>query len=183
MLPETVTDKKVCFIQYNSCRSWNTYPASKFFQDVADTISSQTPEKVIVDLRYNSGGNSSILEPLIDTLASLQKKQEFTLDVLIGSDTFSSALINAVHLDQRTDCRLAGTPTGGSVNHYGEILSFTLKNSGIPVYYSTKYFVMDPAYPTGSLMPELYTERTLADLIAGRDTQVAACLSPLSVTE
>lgn len=166
----------VFFVQYNACISWDQLPIDAFISQVLALITDRKPKQVIVDLRYNGGGNSSLFEPMIDGLATLQKQQGFPIDVLVGEGTFSSALMNAVQLKQQTDCRLVGSPTGGSVNHYGEIKSFTLPNSGIPVQYSTKYFTMDASYPAGSLQPDLLIRRTVEDLRNGIDTEVQAIL-------
>ncbi len=172
----TLGNDDAAFVQYNACMSWDQLPIDEFTTKVLSLIEEMKPRRVIVDLRYNGGGNSSLLEPMIGGLATLQKQQGFPIDVLIGAGTFSSALMNAVQLKQRTDCRLVGSPTGGSVNHYGEIKSFTLPNSGIPVQYSTKYFMMDDSYPAGSLQPDLLVRRTVDDLRNGVDTEVLTIL-------
>jgi hypothetical protein len=167
---------KTLFIQYNACISWDQLPIGDFIDETLGMVNNLSPEHIIIDLRYNGGGNSQLFEPMINALASLQKEKGFAIDVLIGQGTFSSALMNAVQLNQRTDCRLVGTPTGGSVNHFGEIKNFTLPNSGISVQYSTQRFIMDASYPAGSLQPELYVEKTIADIMHGVDTEVQAIL-------
>lgn len=167
---------KTLFIQYNACISWDQLPIGDFIDETLGMVNNLSPEHIIIDLRYNGGGNSQLFEPMINALAGLQKEKGFAIDVLIGQGTFSSALMNAVQLNQRTDCRLVGTPTGGSVNHFGEIKNFTLPNSGISVQYSTQRFIMDASYPAGSLQPELYVEKTITDIMHGVDTEVQAIL-------
>ena len=167
---------EVLFIQYNACISDEQFPIESFIEQVLALVSERSFKQVLIDLRYNGGGNSSLFEPMINGLATLQKEKGFSLDVLIGEGTFSSALMNAVQLKKRTDCCLVGTPTGGSVNHYGEVKSFTLPNSGLKVMYSTKHFVMDRSYPAGSLQPDLVIYPTIEDLLAGIDTQVEAII-------
>lgn len=169
-------DGRTAFIQYNVCASYDAYPLDRFIDEVLSTIDAREPEHIIVDLRYNGGGNSSLFEPMVDALAKRQKTMQFQLDILIGEGTFSSALMNAMQFKERTDARLVGTPSGGSVNHYGEVASFTLPNSGIPVSYSTKYFTMDANHKEGSLQPDLLVEPTIADMLAGIDTTVEAIL-------
>ncbi len=166
------TQEEILFIQYNVCASDPAYPIKDFIEDSLDLVSSKTPSQVIFDLRFNGGGDSSLAEPLIDGLATLQKIQEFSLDVLIGERTFSSALMNAVQLKQRSNATLVGTPTGGSVNHFGEVKTFTLPNSGIPLQYSTKFFVMDKSHQGGSLQPDVLVFATVEDLLSGVDTVV-----------
>ncbi|MGH0054279.1 MAG: hypothetical protein ACQ5SW_12885 [Sphaerochaetaceae bacterium] len=167
---------EVLFIQYNACVSDPSYSIDQFTEEILEAVSQKRFSQVIVDLRYNGGGNSRLFEPMIDGLGSLQKEQQFKLDVLIGERTFSSALMNAMQFKERTDARLVGTPTGGSVNHFGEVKTFTLPNSGIPVQYSTKRFVMDKNHEGGALQPDVLITPTVGDLLAGVDTTVQAIL-------
>jgi len=166
------TQEAILFIQYNVCASDPAFPIEGFIEETLALVSSKKPSKIIVDLRYNGGGDSSLAEPMIDGLARYQRAQGFTLDVLIGERTFSSALMNAVQLKQRSNATLVGTPTGGSVNHFGEVKTFTLPNSGIPVQYSTKFFVMDKSHQGGSLQPDVFVTPTVEDLLSGVDTVV-----------
>lgn len=171
----TIADD-VLFVQYNACRSWDAMPIEVFTARVLDFIKEQRPKKIIVDLRYNGGGDSRLFEPMIDGLREQQRQQGFSIDVLIGEGTFSSALLNAIQLKRRTDSRLVGTPTGGSANHFGEVKYLVLPNSGIRATYSTKFFTMDGTSKGGSLEPDIIAKTNLEDLAAGIDTQVAAAL-------
>lgn len=166
------TQEDILFIQYNVCASDPAFPVDVFIEETLALVSSKKPAKIIVDLRYNGGGDSSLFEPMIDGLATYQKTQGFSLDVLIGERTFSSALMNAVQLKQRSNATLVGTPTGGSVNHFGEVKSFILPHSGIPLQYSTKFFVMDKSHQGGSLQPDVFVAATVEDLLSGVDTVV-----------
>ena len=51
-----------------------------------------------------------------------------------------------------TEAIFIGEPTGGRPNHFGEVKSFNLPNSGLSVRYSTKYFrfwmTTQSLYPT-----------------------------------
>lgn len=166
------TQEDILFIRYNGCASDPAFPIDAFIEETLALVSSKKPAKIIVDLRYNGEGDSSLAEPMIDGLATYQRAQGFTLDVLIGERTLSSALMNAVQLKQRSNATLVGTPTGGSVNHFGEVKTFTLPHSGIPVQYSTTFFVMDKSHQGGSLQPHVSVTATVEDLLSGVDTVV-----------
>ena len=169
-------ESNTLFIQYNVCMSYEDYPLQAFIQEILDVVDSAPITHIMIDLRYNGGGDSQLLEPLVDGLGSRQAEKGFSIDVLIGEGTFSSALMDAMHFKKRTNARLVGGPSGGSVNHYGETGNFFLPNSKIPVSYSTKQFVLDENHPSGPLMPDLVIERTVDDILAGRDTVVEALL-------
>ena len=96
---------------------------------------------------------------------------------LVGEATYSSAIINAVELVDAGGV-LAGSPTSGSVNHFGSTGSFTLPNSGIRVSCSSKYIDLGTLLEAGlgaqvePLVPTVRVEQTLDDYLAGRDTLV-----------
>ncbi len=171
-----INEGKTLFMQYNVCASSEDYPIDTFTKEVLAQLPGLHIQQVIIDLRYNGGGDSRLFEPMMDGLSKLQKQLGFTLDVLIGEGTFSSALMNAIQLTQRTECTLVGTPSGGSVNHYGEVKQFTLPNSHLPLFISSKRFTMDADYPSDSLQPDMLVEPTIEDMLAGIDTTVEATL-------
>lgn len=165
------------WIGYYSCAEDPEHPMADFVQEVEQAIADGSYTKVCVDLRYNGGGNSAVLEPLIDRLAALRKEMGFEVYALIGENTFSSAVMNAAQLKTRAGATLVGRPTGGSANHYGELQSFEFDHLPLTVYYSTKYFEMLPGYPAGSLQPDIEVERTLEDYVSGKDCEMEAVLA------
>lgn len=166
------------FIQYNSCQEAAELSMQEFADAVGGFLAEGKYKRLIFDLRYNGGGDSSVLWPLTEALAEYQRDNGLETYVLIGPDTFSSAIINAIELREALGATLVGQPTGGSVNGYGEILSFQLPNLPLCASYSTNYFEMAPGYPEGeSLLPEKTVEPTFADYRTGRDAAVAAVLA------
>jgi len=148
----------------------------EFVSNVREEINQNTYKKVIIDLRYNSGGNSRIFEPMISELSKLQKQNNFKVYTIIGKNTFSSAIINAIQIKDRLNSELVGTPTGGNVNGYGELKSFNLKNAPITVWYSTKYFELVKGYEKDSLYPDIYVELNFEDYTNGIDRAVEMIL-------
>lgn len=170
-------DEETLLIQYNVCADWNVMPMSDFAAAVDGLFADTAYGKVVIDLRYNTGGDSSVWHPLLDVLERRQKKQGFPVYTLIGADTFSSGIIDALESKERLSATLVGSPTGGSVNGYGELAFFDLPHIPISVCYSTKYFELVPGYEGSSLLPDLSVETTLSDYLAGRDTVAEAVLA------
>jgi C-terminal processing protease CtpA/Prc len=132
---------------------------------------------VIVDLRGNGGGNSEVIAPLLKGLSNRPALAEHgRIFALIDRRTFSSALMNSIQLRDQAHAVLIGEPTGGRPNHYGEVRTFRLPNSGLTVFHSTKYFTMQ-AEDTPSLMPHITVKQSSADYLAGRDPVLAAALT------
>ncbi len=174
----TAIDDGCLFIQYNSCEEAPDMSMRAFADAVREAMEAMDCRKLIFDLRYNGGGNSSVLGPLIDVLAEYQKDDGLEAFVLIGPNTFSSAIINAIELREALGATLVGEPTGGSVNGYGELQGFQLPNLPLSAWYSTKYFELVPGYPAGQpLTPDETVEATFEDYRAGRDAAVEAVLA------
>lgn len=170
-------DQNTYFIQYNTCTENDDLPMPVFAEQVRTELINHSYSKVIIDLRYNSGGNSAILKPMIDMLSKQQKVLHFDVYVLIGHATNSSAMLNSIELKEATNCLFVGTPTGGNVNHYGELETFALPNFPATVHYSTKYFKLIPSYDKNSLYPDILIASTYEDFLEGIDKEVQTILN------
>lgn len=164
-----VIDPQTVYFAYMRCVEDPAKPLADFARDLLATIDSVKPQKIIVDLRMNGGGNSDLLSPI---LAGIKHWKDGTagaqLFALTGARTFSSAVINAVQL-KRIGATIVGQPTGGRPNHYGEVRTFQLPNSKLTVNYSTKFFEMVPGLSDESLMPDIAVPAAIMNLLAGRD--------------
>ena len=109
------------------------------------------------------------MDPLIDSLQNGYLSREHKLYVLIGKQTFSSALLNAMSLKKQCQAILVGEATAGSVNHYGEVRTFELPCSQAIVTYSTKYFETWKGHD-GALIPDKSIPASVEDFKRGRDS-------------
>lgn len=162
---------RILYFQYNSCREDQNYPLREFFNKMFEVIDKEDVKNILIDLRFNGGGNSSLINPFISTLKNNKKFINGTLNIFIaiGDKTFSSAIINSVDLRNDLYGYLIGTPSGGSPNHYGELKSFTLNETGIKIFYPTKYFEMIEGYEGDSLWPDIVVQYNYNDYVKGYD--------------
>lgn len=165
-------DESTFFIQYNSCQESPDLSMKRFVENISHEIKENGYKKIIIDLRYNSGGNSSVFGPMIKELVKLKKEYSFNVYTIIGKNTFSSAIINAVQIKKELGSTLVGSPTGSNVNHYGEVKNFNLKNMPITIRYSTKYFELIKGYEKDSLYPDIYVEQNFVNYLNGVDSEV-----------
>lgn len=168
---------RTVYFAYNSCRDLPAKPFAAFAAGLWETIRKNPVDKLVIDLRANGGGDSSILDPFISELAADKAlNQKGRLFVILGRRTFSSAILNALDLKKKTAAVFYGEPTGGRPNHYGEIQMLTLPNLGIKVSYSTKYFQFVEG-DDSSIVPDVPVELTLEDYLALRDPVLEAILA------
>jgi hypothetical protein len=171
-----LADSKTLYCWYDSCANLANHPVSAWCQEVLKAIEEKSPERMVIDLRRNGGGNSALLLPLTLGLklrpAMCEKGR---LIVLIGPGTYSSAMLNALELRNWTNAVLIGQPTGGSPNEFGEIKFQTLPHSKWQVQYSTRYFqkTNDGAK---TAKPDVEVQASIADYLAGRDPALDAAL-------
>lgn len=165
------TLSKTLYFNYNKCQNEDSFSFKKFNTQLFEEIKQRNPAKLIVDLRYNGGGNSSILNPFISDIKDSYLNAKGKLFILIGRKTFSSALMNAIELVKETNAITVGEPTGGNINHYGEIKFFQLPFSKIDISYSTKYWENWLGHD-GPLIPDIMVTHSLKNFIANKDEAI-----------
>jgi hypothetical protein len=156
------------FIQYNRCENSRNLPFAEFTRKVLADADAHSIKRVVIDLRWNGGGNSRVIGPLIGGLVSRRKVLGPVL-VLIGPATFSSAVDNARELQRALSARLVGEPSGGMPGGYGEVATLTLPNSKLVIRYTTKNFSTVDKTGRKALTPDVSVPLTLSDWVAGRD--------------
>lgn len=172
VLPGTHT----LYVRYDRCTNDLDGKVDSYAHAVEERLDQGGITQLIIDLRTNGGGDSSLLDPFIGRLSRrTDLKPRGARIALIGRATFSSAQMNAVALKSRAGALLVGGPTGQRPNAFGEVKSFELPNSGLKVQYSTKYFMTEEG-DAESTMPDFEAESTIAEFLDGRDPVVEAAL-------
>jgi serine/threonine protein kinase len=170
-------DTKTLYIQYNKCQNIGQ-PFESFAQETLSFADSHSVERVVVDLRFNAGGDSRVVQPLIQ---GLKKRRALSapghLYALIGPVTYSSGMMAAMDFKDDLQAILVGEPTGGKPNGFGEVKRATLPNSNLAIYYPVKYFhPLQDADPE-SVVPDFPVSLTLEDFLAGRDPALETAIS------
>ncbi len=129
-------------VKYKNGRNADRLPSFAAFEEqTLKEISEVSIDKIIFDVRFNSGRNSEQGTIFIAKLADyLKTHPDVKVYGIIGNKTFSSAILNAIDLKELCNAQLIGEETSGSPNHFGEVRSFKLPESGLKINYSTKYF-------------------------------------------
>ena len=176
----------IYYIQYNRCWSREVeeeygsgatalfMPSFKEFdKQVFQVLKKKVVDKLIFDLRFNSGGHPAQGSTFIEDLhkAKLKGKGEFYL--LVGRKTSSEALINAVDFMKYDGVLVVGEETGGKPNHFGDVRRFVLPESGLIISHSTRYFQLLDEDPL-SLSPDLEAPETYPQYLEGIDPALEA---------
>lgn len=175
---EYVKDERLLYVQLNQVLDKQDQTIGAFMQEVSAFARSNDVDKLVMDLRFNGGGNNGLVPQIIRPIIQLEKiDQKGHFFVIIGRQTFSAAqnLVNA--LEKYTNAVFVGEPTGSHVNMYGDARRFTLPNSGITVRASTLWhqdnIELDKRIWTP---PNVAAALTFADYSKNIDTAMQAIL-------
>ncbi len=138
---EYLADSKTVYFQFNRIRNDKQENFADFSERLFKFVNDNDVEKLIIDLRWNNGGNTGLLPPLIHGLIKNEKiNKQGKLFVIIGRRTFSAAQNAATFIEKDTNARFVGEPTGASPNFVGEEEPFVLPYSKILVNVSNLYW-------------------------------------------
>jgi hypothetical protein len=144
-----------------------------------ELIEKQRPDKLVVDLRQNGGGDYFVgLACMVNPIRKLKEiNQSGHLFVLIGPSTFSAAMSNAAHFRQRTAATLVGQPIGEKPNSYQEARRVTLPNSHLTLSYSVRLYKFIES-GENMIRPDRAVTTRWSDFKAGRDPVLQSVLQP-----
>lgn len=169
-------ENRTLYFQYNSCADMAGNSFKDFNASMFNDIGEKDVKKIVVDLRNNTGGNSEILNPFTQKLKQyISKNTEVKVYILVGRKTFSSGMFAIYRIKEAVPAAISvGEPTGGALDCYGEVRSFNLPNSQLPVSYSTKYFQFSKNFSyknkgTDTFIPDVPIEATIKDYMENKD--------------
>lgn len=128
------------------------------------------PNRIVIDLRRNGGGNNFLAEALRKRIEASRFNRPGGLYVLIGPQTFSAAQNFANRIERETFAIFAGEPTGGAPNHFGDAEPFVGPATKITTIVSTlPWFDSYPQDERPWILPDLPAPVTSGDWLEGRD--------------
>jgi hypothetical protein len=143
---------------------------------LADSVS---PERLVLDIRENLGGNGFLNRyPIQEILRRPALDRRDRLYVIIGRRTFSAGQQFANQLEWWTQGTLVGEPTGQRPTQYGDHRPLPLPNSRLTVQISSAFHqAPNPFDERPFVAPVLYTPLTSAAYRSGEDPALAAVLA------
>ncbi len=169
---EYLPESRTIYFQFNQVKNEKGRPSIKhFLTEMFEEIDRLKPEKMVIDLRWNNGGNYNLSRPLINELSKrpwlAQKGKIFGIT---GRRTFSAAMVTSVFLKKEVNAILAGEvcrskPNGADNNEYA-----VLPNSKLQLSYTTRIKDHWPELgKTLYLEVDLPLENTMEDYLQGKD--------------
>jgi hypothetical protein len=177
---ETLRDQpKTLYFQFNLVVNSQTETLQQFLDRLFKFIDENQIDKLIIDMRWNNGGNTLLLQPLINGLIRHDKlNQTGKLFVIIGRYTFSAAINAAASINANTNAIFVGEPTPTGPNFVGESNIITLPYSKLRVSISDLYWQNTWTMDTRTwLAPLLYVPVTFEAYKSKRDPALETILA------
>lgn len=173
--------ERTVYFQFNSVRDApgeRSETLAEFCERLFAVIAEGAVERLVIDLRWNGGGNTFLEIQLLQRLIASRVNRRGRLFVIIGRGTFSAAQNAAGMFDRYTDAIFVGEPTGSSPTFVGESVPFRLPYSTAEVNVSD--LLWQSTWPMDYriwIAPTLYTPPTLSAYRANRDPALEAILA------
>jgi hypothetical protein len=180
---------RLFYIQFNRATNAPTGESlAEFGKRALGELQSAAVDKIVVDLRFNTGGDLSIGRPFIERLAALAKERKTEVYVITGRATFSAGLFHALQLRQEVNAILVGEPVGDELDFWSEGGNVLTPNSRLSLHYADRfhnmssvarpefrqYLVTDTDLSITKAMPDILVRMSARDYFAGRDPALQA---------
>ncbi|WP_144022690.1 hypothetical protein [Asanoa hainanensis] len=175
-------DDDLLYVQINSVTDDPAEPFAAFVAGLFADLARRAPRRLVIDLRWNEGGNTFLTVPFLHRLVAYTGE----IFVVIGRHTLSAAQNLSTMIANHTPALFVGEPTGSSPNFVGETAPFELPHSRFQVNVSDLYWQTSwPMDHRTWLPPDLYTPPTFAAYARKEDPALDAirALSPGIICE
>jgi hypothetical protein len=175
---EVQGDSGLLYFQFNRCAGQADEKISEFGERLESAWRDPKVHTLVVDLRFNTGGNLDLAK---DLMAHLQQEAAGRpVYVIIGRATFSAGLYHAAQWKQWGKATFIGEPAGDRLDFWSEGGNVNLPNSQIAVHFADSFHSYSrKEYPDrkpyfedlsiDSLAPDYSVSPSFADYAAGRD--------------
>lgn len=130
---ERLPNSKTVYFQFNLVVNSPTESLSAFVERLFKFVDENDIDKLIIDMRWNNGGNAMMLMPLVNGLVRSKVNRPGRLFVIVGRYTFSAAIPAAAWIERHTNAIFVGEPTPSGPNVIAESNIITLPYSRVPV--------------------------------------------------
>lgn len=174
---EYIPVQNAIYLQINQLRHKDDETFDQFCQRMFDSLDQHQAERLIIDLRLNTGGNHVELPLLKGILNRPRLDNPDCLFLLIGRTTVSAAQHLTSEMVWYTNATLLGEPTCSKPNQYGAIRWFNLPNSKLQIACAIDYYQDAQPYDFSvQTEPDFFIRLTSSDFLENRDPVMEAVL-------
>jgi len=176
---EYLPGPKTVYLQWNHVHSDPAEPIEKFFDRSAQFVQDHPVDKLVLDMRWNNGGDTGLVPAVLASLIrNVKIDQPGKLFVITGHRTFSAAQNAVTMIGKFTPAVFVGDTTGSSPNFIGEDVALQLPYSKLMVSISDLHW--QSSWPTDYrvwIPPLIYSPPRFADYRQNHDGALDAILN------
>ncbi len=151
-------EHRAVYFQFNLVINEDGETLADFAGRLATALEQPDVERLVIDLRNNTGGDNTLLRPLLVTFSAAQN------------------FVN--RLENYTEAIYVGEPTAENVNFYGDPAGITLPHSHLEAAVPQLWWQdKDPRDKRAATFPEIAIEPTFRDYVAGNDPALQYALT------
>ena len=185
-------DRRLYYIHFNRSANAPTGESlAEFGKRALLELQAAAVDKIVVDVRFNTGGDLTIGRPFIERLAAFANKHKIKVYVIVGRVTFSAGLFHALQLKQDANAILVGEPVGDELDFWSEGGNLLMPNSRLSLHFADRfhsmsavehpefkqYLVNDTDLSITGSTPDTVVKMSASDYFAGRDPAFEAVTS------
>ncbi len=176
---EYLAARRLVYFQFNGVGDHPAEPLAAFCDRLFRFVDRHEVATLVIDLRWNGGGNTYLTQPLLHHLIRCDKvSQPGGLYVIIGRGTFSAAQNTATAIGRETSAIFVGEPSGSRPNFIGETIPFQLPYSKATANVGDLYWQTSwPMDHRPWIAPDIYTPPTFEAYRSNRDPAMEAVLA------
>ncbi|MDQ6786332.1 MAG: hypothetical protein M3033_05880 [Acidobacteriota bacterium] len=176
---EYLPENKTVYFQFNLIRNDKKESLVDFSNRLFKFINETEVEKLVIDIRWNNGGNNSLLPSLVEGLVKNEKiNRRGKLFVVIGRRVFSAGQNAATLFERHTNAIFVGEPTGSSPNFVGEEDAVNLPYSKIGINVSDRFWQSSYSQDKRTwIAPQIYLPPTFEVYRMNRDATLEAIIN------
>lgn len=165
---------------YLDFKKYPSFPTMEsFVKKLQSLIKDKAIKRCIIDFRHNGGGDFFVGLTLAWGLVTIDSLDwQKGIYVLIGRQTFSASMSNAVQYRQILNATLVGEPTGSNPVGYQDADTFELPHSRWKVMYSKRLYRFQD-YATQGVLPDINLPEDWSSLVQGKDNQLEWILNKI----
>ena len=145
---EFLPDVAALYFQYNRSASDVQHPIAQFEEELMKAMADRPKAALIVDLRFNTGGDGNIARQMMERVQSASTFRK--VYVITGRATFSAGLFHAVQWKHWGKAILVGEEPGDGLEFFAEGGNILLPNSRLTIHFANARHCYSAASKTPS---------------------------------
>lgn len=182
---KTLPEHNAMFVQFNLVQQKDDLSFMDFNLKLREDIKENNSQNLILDLRFNSGGNGAIVPPMLKTLMEFESMHpDGKIFVLMGRGTFSAAQNLLTRITKYTNAILVGEPSGSGPNFIGEAGWFQLPYSNLMGIVASQFHQSSSAEDHRKwIAPHIPVGLSSTDYFSGNDKALNSIMEVIKASE